>query len=161
MALSSFYPSTFSNRKVHKVHPRKSYSPNEYVQRLQLNLETAQEEDIDWIDYAESAVLKDSASDKDTIKQSVEVLKTAAKTRKVPASEIVTAFKVLAKANLDPTNFLSIVGGTKSPGRKWLLIFTCNKEEYNSIEGKGAYLPITAVQNFDAEVSQSHLPSPS
>ncbi|CAM6122077.1 unnamed protein product [Calypogeia fissa] len=124
------------------VNGAKLAEKNEEIQEIQ---EEQEEEE------AESAVLKGSASDKEAIKQSVEVLKTAAKTRKVPASEIVTAFKVLAKAKLDPTNFLPIVGGTKSPGRKWLLIFTCNKEEYNSIEGKGTYLPISAVQNFDAE----------
>lgn len=98
----------------------------------------------------EEAATSDAQSD-DAVTQSVALLKTAAKTRKVPASEIVAAFKVLNKAKLDPTDFLQLIGGPKSPGRTWLLVFTCNKEQYNSSEGKGSYLPITAVQNFDAE----------
>lgn len=76
----------------------------------------------------ESAAPTKSESD-DGFAQSVALLKTAAKTRKVPASEIIAAFKLLAKAKVDPTDFLPLIGGTKSPGRTWLLVFTCNKDE--------------------------------
>lgn len=64
-----------------------------------------------------------NSGSEEAVAQSVELLKTAARTRKVSASEIIAAFKVLDKAKLDPTDFLSLVGGTKSPGRTWLLIF--------------------------------------
>ena len=56
--------------------------------------------------------------------RSVEVLKTAAKTRKVAAEEILSAFKILEKAKLNPSGFLDTLGGTESPGRTWMLIFT-------------------------------------
>ncbi|KAL1813689.1 hypothetical protein ACET3Z_014702 [Daucus carota] len=77
--------------------------------------------------------------------RSVEVLKTAAKTRKVAAEEILSAFKILEKAKLDPSGFLDTLGGTESPGRTWMLIFTAEKQ----LNG-GKYFPITAIQRFDA-----------
>lgn len=52
------------------------------------------------------------------------MLKNAAKTRKVPAEDILSAFSVLEKAKLDPSRFLDTLGGTESPGRTWMLIFT-------------------------------------
>lgn len=51
-------------------------------------------------------------------------MKNAAKPRKIPAEEILSAFSVLEKAKLDPSGFLETLGGTKSPGRTWMLIFT-------------------------------------
>ncbi|KAI5660247.1 hypothetical protein M9H77_29040 [Catharanthus roseus] len=80
--------------------------------------------------------------------ESVKVLKNAAKPRKIPAEEILSAFSVLEKAKLDPSGFLETLGGTKSPGRTWMLIFTAEKK----LES-GKYFPITAVQRFDAAVS--------
>lgn len=52
------------------------------------------------------------------------MLKKAAKTRKVPAAEILSAFDVIEKAKVDPSGFLETLGGTESPGRTWMLIFT-------------------------------------
>ena len=52
------------------------------------------------------------------------MLKNAAKTRKVPAEDILSAFSVIEKAKLDPSGFLETLGGTESPGRTWMLIFT-------------------------------------
>ncbi|KAL8236633.1 hypothetical protein R6Q59_017722 [Mikania micrantha] len=79
------------------------------------------------------------------VEESVKLLKEAAKTRKIPATEILTAFKVLEKAKLDPSRFCETLGGSKSPGRTWMLIFTAQKGLKS-----GRYFPITAVQRFDA-----------
>lgn len=58
------------------------------------------------------------------VEESVRVLKNAAKTRKVPPEEILQALSVIEKAKLDPSGFLETLGGTKSPGRTWMLVFT-------------------------------------
>lgn len=54
----------------------------------------------------------------------MKLLKNAAKTRKVPAEEILSAFSVIEKAKLDPSGFFETLGGSHSPGRTWMLIFT-------------------------------------
>ncbi|XP_060169072.1 uncharacterized protein LOC132599920 isoform X2 [Lycium barbarum] len=79
------------------------------------------------------------------VEESVRVLKNAAKTRKVPGEEIMAAFSVIERAKIDSSRFLETLGGTKSPGRTWMLIFTAEKGL-----GKGKYFPITAIQRFDA-----------
>ncbi|CAK9137713.1 unnamed protein product [Ilex paraguariensis] len=79
------------------------------------------------------------------VEESVKVLKNAAKTRKVAAEEILAALSVIEKAKLDPSQFLETLGGSKSPGNTWMLIFTAEKR----LE-RGKYFPITAVQRFDA-----------
>ncbi|XP_034673522.1 uncharacterized protein LOC117904845 [Vitis riparia] len=79
------------------------------------------------------------------VEESVKVLKNAAKTRRVPKEEVLSALSVIEKANLDPSGFLDTLGGSKSPGRTWMLIFTAQKQ----LKG-GSYFPLTAVQRFDA-----------
>lgn len=79
------------------------------------------------------------------VEECVRVLKNAAKTRKVPGREILQAFSVIEKAKLDPSGFFQTLGGTESPGRTWMLIFTAEKKLTS-----GKYFPITAVQRFDA-----------
>ncbi|GAA0161147.1 hypothetical protein LIER_39176 [Lithospermum erythrorhizon] len=79
------------------------------------------------------------------VEDSVRMLKNAAKTRKVGAEEILSAFTVIEKAKCDPSGFLETLGGTKSPGRTWMLIFTAEKGLKS-----GKYFPITAVQRFDS-----------
>ncbi|GER32890.1 hypothetical protein STAS_08978 [Striga asiatica] len=79
------------------------------------------------------------------VEECVKVLKYAAKTRKVPADEILHAFSVIEKAKLDPSGFFETLGGIKSPGRTWMLVFTAEKKLV-----RGKYFPITAVQRFDA-----------
>ncbi|KAF4404394.1 hypothetical protein G4B88_014850 [Cannabis sativa] len=81
------------------------------------------------------------------VEESVKLLKEAAKTRKVPKEEILSAFSVIEKAKIDPSNFLATLGGSESPGRTWMLIFTAEKQ----LKG-GRYFPLTAVQRFDAAV---------
>lgn len=54
----------------------------------------------------------------------MKVLKNAAKTRKVAAEVVLSALTVIEKAKLDPSGFLNTLGGSKSPGRTWMLIFT-------------------------------------
>ncbi|KAK8452248.1 hypothetical protein SEVIR_5G080300v4 [Setaria viridis] len=79
------------------------------------------------------------------VADSVKVLKEAAKTRKVPASEVLSALSKIKKAKLDTSTFFETLGGTESPGRTWMLIFTAK----GRLE-KGQYFPVTAVQRFDA-----------
>ncbi|KAK3225220.1 hypothetical protein Dsin_005082 [Dipteronia sinensis] len=79
------------------------------------------------------------------VEESVKVLKRAAKTRKVATEEILSALSVIEKAKIDPSGFLETLGGSKSPGKTWMLIFTAEKQ----LKG-GRYFPITAVQRFDA-----------
>ncbi|XP_048329918.2 uncharacterized protein LOC107418748 [Ziziphus jujuba] len=79
------------------------------------------------------------------VEESVKVLKNAAKTRKVAAEDIISAMSVIEKAKLDPSEFLQTLGGSESPGRTWMLIFTAKKK----LKG-GRYFPLTAVQRFDA-----------
>lgn len=79
------------------------------------------------------------------LEESVRVLKNAAKTRKVPAEDIFAAFSTIERAKIDSSNFLQTLGGTESPGRTWMLIFTAEKGL-----GRGRYFPITAIQRFDA-----------
>lgn len=80
------------------------------------------------------------------VEESIQILKKAAKTRKVDKDKILSALSVIEKAKLDPSNFLETLGGSRSPGRTWMLIFTAEK----NLKG-GRYFPITAVQRFDAE----------
>ncbi|CAD6239355.1 unnamed protein product [Miscanthus lutarioriparius] len=79
------------------------------------------------------------------VTDSVKVLKKAAKTRKVPAPEILSALSKIKKAKLDTSTFFETLGGTESPGRTWMLIFTAKGRL-----DKGQYFPVTAVQRFDA-----------
>jgi hypothetical protein len=68
---------------------------------------------------------------------SVKVLKEAAKTRKVPAPEILSALSKIKKAKLDTSTFFETLGGTESPGRTWMLIFTAKVKTnlFNGIHG--------------------------
>ncbi|KAG2667552.1 hypothetical protein I3843_15G118000 [Carya illinoinensis] len=79
------------------------------------------------------------------VEESVEVLKKAAKTRKVSEEEVLSALSVIEKAKIDPSGFLDTLGGSKSPGRTWMLIFTAEKQV-----NRGRYFPLTAIQRFDA-----------
>lgn len=54
----------------------------------------------------------------------MKVLKEAAKTRKVPAPEVLSALAKIKKAKLDTSSFFETLGGTESPGRTWMLVFT-------------------------------------
>uniref|UniRef100_A0A0E0JDE7 PAP fibrillin domain-containing protein n=1 Tax=Oryza punctata TaxID=4537 RepID=A0A0E0JDE7_ORYPU len=83
--------------------------------------------------------------DLSAVAESVKVLKEAAKTRKVPAPEVLSALAKIKKAKLDTSTFFETLGGTESPGRTWMLIFTAK----GRLE-KGQYFPVTAVQRFDA-----------
>ncbi|GMQ11448.1 hypothetical protein CsSME_00054086 [Camellia sinensis var. sinensis] len=79
------------------------------------------------------------------VEECVKLLKNAAKTRRVAPEEVLSALSVMEKAKLNPSGFLQTLGGSKSPGRTWMLIFTAE----NSLNS-GKYFPITAVQRFDA-----------
>uniref|UniRef100_A0A1D1Z2M7 Na(+)-translocating NADH-quinone reductase subunit D n=2 Tax=Anthurium amnicola TaxID=1678845 RepID=A0A1D1Z2M7_9ARAE len=79
------------------------------------------------------------------VEEWVAVLKTAAKTRQVAAAEVLAALSAIKKAEIDPSTFLEALGGSESPGRTWMLIFTAQ----GRLE-RGSYFPVTAVQRFDA-----------
>lgn len=79
------------------------------------------------------------------VEESIRVLKNAVKTRKVPAADILAALSAIERAKIDSSRFLQTLGGTESPGRTWMLIFTAEKGL-----GRGRYFPITAIQRFDA-----------
>ncbi|KAL6848278.1 hypothetical protein ACP4OV_022406 [Aristida adscensionis] len=79
------------------------------------------------------------------VADSVKVLKEAAKTRKVPGPEVLSALSKIKKAKLDTSTCFETLGGTESPGRTWMLIFTAKGRL-----DKGQYFPVTAVQRFDA-----------
>ncbi|KAH7549242.1 hypothetical protein JRO89_XS13G0003600 [Xanthoceras sorbifolium] len=63
----------------------------------------------------------------------------------VAVEEILSALSVIEKSKIDPSGFLETLGGSTSPGRTWMLIFTAE----NQLKS-GRYFPITAVQRFDA-----------
>ncbi|XP_008811784.2 uncharacterized protein LOC103722863 [Phoenix dactylifera] len=86
-----------------------------------------------------------SSSPEPGVAESVKVLKAAAKTRRVPAAEVLDALAAIKKAKAESSSFLETLGGTESPGRTWMLIFTAQ----GKLE-KGRYFPLTAVQRFDA-----------
>ncbi|KAF7020377.1 hypothetical protein CFC21_033485 [Triticum aestivum] len=88
----------------------------------------------------------DDSSALSAVAESVKVLKEAAKTRKVPADEVLAALAKIKKAKLDTSAFFETLGGTESPGRTWKLIFTAQGSKLE----KGSYFPVTAVQRFDA-----------
>ncbi|KAJ3694378.1 hypothetical protein LUZ60_009858 [Juncus effusus] len=89
--------------------------------------------------------LVEQEDDESGLKNSLAVLKEAAKTRRVPASDVLTALSKVKKSKVDPTPFFETLGGTESPGRTWMLIFTAQGKL-----DKGRYFPVTAVQRFDA-----------
>lgn len=62
----------------------------------------------------------------------MQVLKNAAKTRKVAAEEVLSALSVIEKAKIDPSGFFDILGGKESPGRTWMLIFTAKVDMFLS-----------------------------
>ncbi|KAI4339033.1 hypothetical protein MLD38_024019 [Melastoma candidum] len=79
------------------------------------------------------------------VMESVKVLKSAAKTRKVKAEDVLSALSTIEQSKVDPSRFLKTLGGSQSPGRTWMLIFTAEKKL-----DRGRYFPITAIQRFDA-----------
>ncbi|KAG0500122.1 hypothetical protein HPP92_000194 [Vanilla planifolia] len=79
------------------------------------------------------------------LEESVLLLKRAGKTRDVPPVEVVAALSTIRKAKVDSSSFLETLGGSESPGRTWMLIFTAQKRL-----DKGRYFPVAAVQRFDA-----------
>ncbi|KAL0425347.1 UNVERIFIED_CONTAM: hypothetical protein Sradi_1069500 [Sesamum radiatum] len=83
------------------------------------------------------------------VEDCVRVLKNAAKTRKVPPEDILNAFSVIEKAKVDPSSFLETLGGTNSPGRTWMLIFTA---EGKRIEN-GVYLGPLGNLTFEGRLS--------
>ncbi|XP_057770511.1 uncharacterized protein LOC130990310 [Salvia miltiorrhiza] len=110
------------------------------IQRIRATLDDGAQ-----ISSAPSVLVEEQTQLDKEVEECVRVLKNAAKTRKVPQEEILNAFTVIEKAKLDPSRFLQTLGGTESPGRTWMLVFTAEKKL-----ARGRYFPITAIQRFDA-----------
>nr|AFK47796.1 unknown [Lotus japonicus] len=102
-------------------------------------------DDVQRDQLSSTPLLIEDDNPKKEVEESVQVLKNAAKTRKVAAEEVLSALSVIEKAKIDPSGFFDILGGKESPGRTWMLIFTAKKQ----LKG-GGYFPLTAVQRFDA-----------
>ncbi|KAK2385633.1 hypothetical protein QL285_072851 [Trifolium repens] len=102
-------------------------------------------DDIEKDELSSTPFVVEDDKPKRELEERVKVLKNAAKTRKVPAEEILSALSFIEKAKVDPSGFLDTLGGKESPGRTWMLIFTAKTK----LDG-GSYFPITAVQRFDA-----------
>ncbi|KAI4302554.1 hypothetical protein MLD38_038283 [Melastoma candidum] len=83
------------------------------------------------------------------VMESVKVLKNASKTGKVKAEDVLLALSTIEKTKVDPSQFLETLGGSQSPGRTWMLIFTAKVKL-----DRGRYFPITAIQRFDAAVRE-------
>ncbi|GAQ85640.1 hypothetical protein KFL_002460150 [Klebsormidium nitens] len=105
---------------------------------------------------AVSTGTKGTASDAG-VKDSVALLKEAAKTRKVEGGKVTQAIIELEKAKVDSSKFLEYIGGTASPGHHWMLVFTAGSKDVQAAKKggkpKGSYIPITAVQHFDAQTN--------
>ncbi|VAH71033.1 unnamed protein product [Triticum turgidum subsp. durum] len=112
---------------------------------LSLTVAAAASPDVEKAPSSSPPPPPEESSDLSAVAESVKVLKDAAKTRKVPAAEVLAALAKIKKAKLD-TSFLETLGGTESPGRTWMLIFTAQGSKLE----KGSYFPVTAVQRFDA-----------
>ncbi|XP_050901548.1 uncharacterized protein LOC127108167 isoform X1 [Lathyrus oleraceus] len=106
-------------------------------------------DDIQRDKLSSTPLVVDDVNPKRELEENVKVLKNAAKTRKVPAEEILSALSFIEKAKVDPSGFLDTLGGKESPGRTWMLIFTAKKK----LDG-GRYFPLTAVQRFDASAKR-------
>ncbi|KAH6805013.1 microbial collagenase [Perilla frutescens var. frutescens] len=129
------------NAKLPQILPLETTTPRfSCVQHIRGTLD-----DEAQISSTPSVLVEEQTQLSKEVEECVKVLKNAAKTRKVPPEEILNAFSVIEKAKLDPAGFFETLGGTKSPGRTWMLVFTAEKKL-----GRGRYFPITAVQRFDA-----------
>ncbi|KAK9810200.1 hypothetical protein WJX72_006526 [[Myrmecia] bisecta] len=109
-----------------------------------------------------SSSAKPSASAKpapDTQKV-VELLKAAAKRPgSVPKAAVFAALRDLEAAKLPEDDWVHKLGGTKSPGRRWKLVYTVGSDALTAAnkgesKGSGYYFPLQAVQRWDAEASE-------
>ena len=89
-----------------------------------------------------------------SLEDSVALLKQAANTKSVPGRQVFAALRALEKASVQDPSWPEIVGGRKSPGNRWQLVFTTGTKQVRDAlkgkEGGGNYFPITAAQRWDA-----------
>eukprot|EP00899_Mesostigma_viride_P015809 jgi/Mesvir1/24229/Mv10939-RA.1 len=84
-------------------------------------------------------------------------LKRTCETRKEEPAKVLQAMWDISRAKLASGNaaLLSKVGGDKSPGHTWALVFTSGTKEVQdamkNLAGGGSYFPLPARQRFDAE----------
>lgn len=79
----------------------------------------------------------------------------------MPASQVFDAMRVLEKSVKaeDVKKWPEILGGTRSPGRRWRLVFTSNTKQVQKAlkggPGGGMYFPLTAAQRWDATTMEN------
>ncbi|KAK9107042.1 hypothetical protein Syun_023053 [Stephania yunnanensis] len=140
--ISPYHPSQLSLKPSLLSHHINLSSPHSRLTSLSRPRSTLDSKDPS----TPALVQEEQSSDHNKgFEESVSVLKNAAKTRRVAKDEVLSALAVIKKAKLDPSGFLGTLGGSESPGRTWMLVFTAKKR----LES-GGYFPITAVQRFDA-----------
>ncbi|KAF5469109.1 hypothetical protein F2P56_013205, partial [Juglans regia] len=146
LSKTSLRPSIFSQTPPY-AKPRSSLSlkaTNQYLLKFSRSKTRATLDEKEQSTATTPLLDQDEQPNKE-VEESVEVLKRAAKTRKVSEEEVLSALSVIEKAKIDPSGFLDTLGGSKSPGRTWMLIFTAEKQV-----NRGRYFPLTAIQRFDA-----------
>ena len=84
--------------------------------------------------------------------------------KRPPPEVVFTAMRALEKGGARPDEFLAKLGGVRSPGRRWRLVFTTGTKDVQAalkglagsdLPGKGGnYFPIPAAQRFDAEAGE-------
>lgn len=110
------------------------------------------------VEQEEEEEISSKVTPKVSVEEHVAVLKRAAFTKKENPQEVFKALFALEKMKLDPSSFLETIGGTQSPGKTWMLVFTADSKDIRSGqkggEGGGKYFPVTAIQRFDAEAME-------
>ncbi|KAK9819417.1 hypothetical protein WJX74_001547 [Apatococcus lobatus] len=106
-------------------------------------------------DVASAAPTKSQPSKEDAIA----LLKIAAKEGGVPTTSVSEAMRVLEKAKIQPGAWKTVLGGQDSPGRSWRLVFTSGEQRAQKAagglaKGGGLYIPVTAVQRWDASKNE-------
>ncbi|KAK9843583.1 hypothetical protein WJX84_003634 [Apatococcus fuscideae] len=106
-------------------------------------------------DISTAAPSKAGPSQEDAI----ELLKIAAKEGGVPTTAVAEAMRVLEKAKVQAADWKTTLGGAASPGRSWKLIFTSGEKRVKDAakglaKGGGVYVPINAVQRWDASKNE-------
>jgi len=84
--------------------------------------------------------------------------------KRPPPEAVFAAMRALEQGGARPDEFLAKLGGTRSPGRRWRLVFTTGTKDVQAalkglagadLPGKGgSYFPIPAAQRFDAQAGE-------
>lgn len=102
-----------------------------------------------------------ASTSEEVVLRAVQVLRTAGDGRSaVQKPDIFQALKTLEKSRLKGgEDWYAILGGDKSPGRRWRLVYTTSKAEVAKDRkgekgSKGMFFPLVAAQRYDREAKQ-------